>query len=219
MWTWLTQTDAGLATRIAVGLVVFACLGIVDFRRNGTKATRWREYLFLFFCVAVAMLYGMINDLITSSISWEYFYYGKGLSEPLGPAPPDPLQLHLAAMIVGMESTWSAGLLVGVVLLIANNPFRNYPRLSFAQLQRMLIPIAGVTILMATALGFAGYFELLTPLVDDFHSMLRQNEMRPHHFMAVFGIHLGGYVGGGIGLLIATAIIVARRRAVSDSSS
>src|SRR5437762_121034 len=107
MWTWLTQTDAGLAVRIAAGVLIFTSLALVDLRRNGPGATRWREYLFLLFCVTAAMFYGIANDLITSSISWEYFAYGKGLADTLGNSP-DPLKLHLAAMVIGMKATWTA---------------------------------------------------------------------------------------------------------------
>ena len=207
VWNWLTQTNTGLAVRITAGVVIFASLAIVDFRKNGAHATRWREYLFLLLCVAVAMVYGIINDLITSSISWEYFYYGKGLSETLGDPPPDPLKLHLAATVVGMKATWTAGLLIGAVLLIANNPSRNRRSLPFTFLFRMLVLIGILTVLTAAVLGLIGSFGWLAHFSDDFTAMLRRDEMRPHRFIAVFGIHFGGYVGGLVGLIAAVLSI------------
>ena len=60
--------------RITFGLLVLAALAILDWYQKGPAATRWREYLFLLLCVAVAMAYGIANDQITSRISWEYFY-------------------------------------------------------------------------------------------------------------------------------------------------
>ena len=38
---------------------------------------------------------------------------------------------------------------------------------------------------------------------EDFIAMVRRDEMRPYRFMAVFGIHLGGYIGGMLGTIIA----------------
>src|SRR4051794_25441713 len=122
-WTWLIHSTAGLFARIAAGIAIFAGLAIVDWRKHGSKATRWREYAFLVTGVIVAMLYGVVNGQITCTISWEYFYYGKELAAELGPTtPPDSPRLHLAAAIVGMKATWSAGLLIGVAILLANNP-------------------------------------------------------------------------------------------------
>src|SRR5690242_9831290 len=114
-WDWWVKSDEGLATRVAIGCSIFVVLALVDFARNGRRAARWREYLFLVFAVALAMGYGAVNDAVASRISWEYFYYGKGLSDQLGPrVPPDPAALRWAAVGVGLRATWSAGLIAGV---------------------------------------------------------------------------------------------------------
>src|SRR4051812_27767308 len=128
-WTWLIHSTPGLLTRIAAGVAIFAALAIHDLHKNRNRATRWREYAFLLICVLAAMTYGVINDQITSAISWEYFYYGKDLAAELGPAtPPDPRALHLAAAVVGIKATWSAGLLIGVAILLSNNPSKSLPQ-------------------------------------------------------------------------------------------
>src|SRR5437868_15408094 len=130
MWTWWTNSTAGLWARIAIGVLIFAALAWWDYRRNRDQATRWREYLVLVACTLGAMAYGIVNDQITSTISWEYFYYGKDLADTLGPhLPPDSIKLHLAAALVGIQATWSAGLIIGVALLVANNPSKTLPRL------------------------------------------------------------------------------------------
>src|SRR5579859_1599925 len=139
-WDWWLRTDAGLLTRVAIGCSIFAMLAIIDFARHGRRATRWREYLFLVLAVAMAMIYGTANDAVASQISWEYFYYGKGLSDQLGPqVPPDPVALRSAAIGVGLRATWSAGLIVGVALLIANNPRRGRSRLNYRTLVIVLL--------------------------------------------------------------------------------
>src|SRR5947209_8779648 len=128
---WLTS-DAAMGIRVTIGVAIFAILAVTDYRRRRSAATRWREYLFLCGAVAVALFYGVINDRITSSISWEYFYYGKGLDERLGPqTPPARAALHREACKIAAKASWSAGLIVGVLLLLANNPRNARPQLSY----------------------------------------------------------------------------------------
>jgi hypothetical protein len=218
---WL-KSDVGLATRIAAGVLIFAALAAVDLRRRGHEATRWRENLFLLLCVGVALLYGAANDQITSTISWEYFYYGKELDRVLGPnTPPDPVRLHLHAALVGMKATWSAGLIVGVALLLANNPRRHRPQLSYATLARVLAMIFAITACCGIIGGLLGYFGGLTWVSTDFVEMTRTNIFRPRRFIATWGVHLGGYVGGLVGIIVGVIRIKQMRRAGMpiDSSS
>ncbi len=90
-WHRWFQTDGGLLARVGIGTCVFAALAIHDLYRNGRNARRWREYAYLVFAGLMGIAYGAANDLITASVSWEYFYYGQGLFDLLGPkVPPDP---------------------------------------------------------------------------------------------------------------------------------
>jgi hypothetical protein len=73
---WLIHTDGGLLTRILAGTAIFAVLALIDLRKNGRSATRWREYSVLLIAVLAALVYGAINDQITVTISPEYFLYG-----------------------------------------------------------------------------------------------------------------------------------------------
>lgn len=212
-WNWLLFTDRGLAVRIAGGVAIFAALAISDWQQNRAAATRWREYSFLLACVFLAMVYGLINNVLTSAISWEYFYYGKDLAAQLGPQiPPDPLKLHLAAALIGMKATWSAGLLIGVALLLANNPSKHFGRLRNRSLLRSVPPVLLLTLVFAAAGALAGHFALPALWNSEFAQMLRNDEMRPRRFMLAYGIHLGGYIGGLIGMLAAVWRILRRRR-------
>jgi hypothetical protein len=199
--------------RITVGIVILAALAIWDFVDKGREATRWKEYAFLAFCVVVAVVYGMGNDLITSRISWEYFYYGKELSPILGAdVPPDPGKLSLQAIRIGAAATWWAGLIVGAAILIANNPSRRGLRLSYKRLAMRLPVVVGITILWAIILGFAGANYDLNWISADFQTLAETNLCRPHRYMAVYGIHLGGYIGGALAAVYAVASIVRERR-------
>jgi len=220
MWTWWTNTMAGLWTRIAVGVLIFLALAAWDYRRNRDQATRWREYLVLLACTLAAMAYGIANDQITSTLSWEYFYYGKDLAEKLGPQiPPDVVKLHLAAALVGIEATWSAGLIIGVALLLANNPSKTIPRLSNITLVNQLPLIFLITAATAAIGAWLGYTARLTRFHEDFEWMTSANQWRPRRFMAVYGIHLGGYIGALLGILTAVTIIRCRRRKIPAVSS
>jgi len=213
VWHWLTQTNSGLATRIAIGAAIFFILAVIDLKKNGARATRWREYLFLLACVAFALVYGIVNDLITSTISWEYFSFGKGLwPDVLPDLPPNPLRLHIAACVVGIKATWTVGLIIGAALLLANNPRKNRPQLPITTLAKMLPMIAVITVAFAMILGLAGYSGLIAKFSDDFAQMLRHDEMRPRRFIAVFGIHLGGYMGGLIGIITSVFIVLHQRK-------
>jgi hypothetical protein len=215
MFHWLTRTDSGLLLRVAVGVAVFTVLAIADLQRAGRAgraATRWREYAFLLVCVAAAVAYGVVNDQITSSISWEYFYYGKELDQVLGPAvPPDGRALHLQAAKIGAEATWSAGLIFGVVLLFANNPRPGLPRLSNRELLRQLPVIAIMAALCGAIMGWLGYNGSLVQLQSEFAGMVSDNLYHPHRFMCAWGVHLGGYMGGAIGTILSASRVIRLR--------
>ncbi len=206
-----------ITVRILIGTAIFALLAIVDLRQRGKQATRWREYLFLILCVATALLYGIFNDQITSSISWEYFYFGKDLARKLGPqTPPDALALHWQAAQIGMMATWTAGLIAGAAMLIANNPGA-LPRLSYARLAARLPAFVLITAAFGVLFGLAGRYYLLNWISEDFRGLVTENMWRPRHFMAVFGIHLGGYVGGIIGVFYCIWSIRRERRFIFDA--
>ncbi|MDP9173296.1 MAG: hypothetical protein M3O30_05460 [Planctomycetota bacterium] len=202
--------------RIFAGIVIFTILATTDLIKNGRNATRWREYCFLLLCVAVAIAYGIFNDQITSRISWEYFYYGKELAPIIGPqTPPDAAALSWQAARIGASATWWAGLLVGATMLIANNPSRRLPQLSYANLGATLTRMIGIEIICALLLGAAGYRFLLNWMSADFTEMAASGLWRPRHFLAVYGIHLGGYVGGVLGMVYAVVSIRRRRQTLA----
>jgi len=200
-WKWLVDTDAGLLTRIGIGAMIFLALALTDLRRHGPRATRWREYLFLLAVVVVAMAYGAVNDLITSRISWEYFYYFKDLMKTLGATtPPDPTALTWGAAKIGVAASWSAGLIVAVAMLLANNPRPGLPQLPYLKMFPLLANILLCCLACALVLGEAGYMGWLAKTSSDFRELVLHDEFRPYRFMAVYGIHLGAYVGGAIGM-------------------
>ena len=213
-WQWWLHSDAGLVARVSIGVAILAALAGWDLHRRGARATRWREYLFLVACVALALLYGVVNDQVTTTISWEYFAYGKGVVEALPLSePPNSSAFRWEAAKIGLKTTWTAGLIVGVALLLANNPRRDRRgRLTFGQLFRLVPVVFAVVILSALCLGVAGYFGAFAWTSQDFREMLRHDQWRPRRFMAVYGAHLGAYAGGVLGTFIAVVRVIRIRR-------
>lgn len=213
-WRWLIS-DRSLPVRIAIGAAIFAVLAILDYRENGKQATRWREYAFLLVCVACALFYGIANDLITSRISVEYFLFGKGVAERVsGEAAADPDahrgELDLQAIRIGALATWSAGLIAGAAMLVTNT-LSARPRLRMRAMLHYIPLIGLLAIAGAVLLGWVGSTGFYTRFSRDFATMVAGDEMRPFRFMAVFGIHLGGYLGALVGLVIACVKIWMRR--------
>jgi hypothetical protein len=216
-WRWAIS-DASLPWRIAVGVGILAALAILELARKGREARRWREYAFLTVVVAIALVYGAVNDQITSRISWEYFYYGKELAQVLGDrVPPESAKLSWDAAKVGMKATWTVGLLIGVALLMANNPNRRSRQLSYRSLIGIALGVIVSAVAGALAFGWAGSRGWLAATSVDFREMVRRNEMRPYRFMTAYGVHLGGYIGGFIGA--AWAIVKVRRRRRNSSAA
>ena len=212
-WKWRLVSDAGLAARIGIGAAIFAALAAVDLWRNGRRATRWREYLFLVVAVGLAMAYGFVNDFVASGISWEYFYYGKGLDGMLGPqVPPDSGALRWAACGVGLRATWSAGLIAGVAVLVANNPRRDRRQLAYRQLLILLPAIFAGAAVVAGIGAWCGANGCLAWTKTDIAAIVREDLFRPRRFMCVYGMNLGGYVGGLMGTVAAVIRIRRMRR-------
>ena len=82
-WMWMLS-DRSLPIRIAIGLAIFAALATADIWKNGDRATRWREYLFLAICVGFAITYGIANDLIPKFEERFKHHWLAGMRSKLG---------------------------------------------------------------------------------------------------------------------------------------
>jgi hypothetical protein len=176
-----------------------------DWRRHGAAARRWREYLFLIACSVLAMIYAVINDQITSRISWEYFYYGKDLWRELGPAtPPAAASLSWGAAKVGLAAGWWVGLLMGAALLMANNPrIDRLGRVTESMPLPRLFKFAGfavaAAIVLSILLGYAGYLGWLNLFDSDLGDLWAHDLWHPRRFTCCWGVHLGAYIGALLG--------------------
>ena len=218
MWHWLLHTPAGQWTRIAIGVAIFIVFAIVDLKKKGEHATRWKEYTFVLMAVLVAILYGVLNDQVTSTICWEYFYYGKEIHKVVGPeTPPAEWPFRWEVAKVGVAATWSMGLILGVALLIANNPRKKLPQFTYRTLFLCVLGILVFTACSGMVGGWLGYHGFFNNASEDFRDMVRANVFRPQHFLCTWGVHMGDYLGGIVGTILCCVWIQMRRKKLAKS--
>jgi hypothetical protein len=102
-------------------------------------------------------------------------------------------------------------------MLVANNPARRGPPLPYLRLIARLWHVLVFAVVTSLILALAGYKFLLNSFSPDFQNLAAANLWRPHHFMAVYGIHLGGYVGGALGAIYSFLSILHERKAKSQN--
>ncbi len=189
--------------RLLALLLFLAMRTGVDLAIHRRGATKWREYAFLLFCGGLGAAFGLAVDQLTVRLSPDYFVLAKGLRA--GPElPAQVLELSLHAGCV-------AGLLLGGVLLIANNPRPGLAQLGARQLAGYcLYPLAAaltVPLLSAPVLFLLDPLDASTLLADDLG--LAATEA----FRWVWGIHAGVYLGAVLGAIAACVRIRRARRA------
>jgi hypothetical protein len=152
-----------------------------------------RQGLYLiWFCILVAVVYGILHDQVTARVCVEYFTVGH---PPLF-STDNPTALALGWGILG---TWWVGLLLGVPLaLAARAGYR--PKLTtrdFVRPAALLLICMGATALVAGAGGYLaarrGWVWLLEPLA------LRVPADKHAAFLADVWAHLASYLSGALG--------------------
>lgn len=194
--------------RIALLVLLMSVIAAIDWQRNRQNATKWKEYGFIIVSGIVGTTFGLFNDLITSSISPEYFIFGKGL------ASGD--RLPLRAGVLGMKAGFSAGAIAGAICLYAGTRACSCPPLNC----RRLLPFLRRPVILAivTAFVLALSFRRYDPFVFsvELDGILDRQQIR--RFLLVWWIHVGLYAG----LLVSVVWIVVdvsrlRRRHMPDA--
>jgi hypothetical protein len=183
------------AARVGILLALLILVAGVERLVRGHAASRWKEYLFLVAAGTVGAGYGVLNDLVTHSISPEYFSLGK--------------QVHSLGGVVelGAMAGFSAGAVGACLLLYANNPRPDRARLAQARLARF----AAIPLLLAFLGSLAGFL-VGTPesLVRNLYPEL--GDPAAGSFGTVWAIHIGLYVGLLVGVAIAITGVARARR-------
>ncbi len=171
--------------RVALLVALMLIVSLAELYRKRTQATKFREYGFILLTGALGAGIGSVNDLITSTISPEYFTLGKGLDE--GPG------LRLQAMFFGMQEGFSAGVIGGAVCLFAARRKPAHSSVRFSKLFGMLwMPVAG-------AILGGGAFPVCFSKFDPAKFNAQLNTLLDaegiSRFRLVWWIHLGLYAG------------------------
>ena len=195
--------DVTFPYRVAVGVGIFAALGIWDYIRHPDNPKRLKEYLFLFGMTLAAMAYGVAHDFVTYSLSRDYYVLGKGIESAAN-------GFNLDVVKLAMKATWSCGLIGAALLLIANNPDRLKRQLPY----RTLLKYAAIPLLcsmVAEGVGGAIFCIKAMPLAAGL-GWTAVLEVTDEGFFAVWGMHLGAYAGAALGVLMAAVLVVRQKR-------
>ena len=186
--------------RITALVVLMAVVAGVELWYRCGRATRWKEYLFILLAGCVAAVFGSLIDLITSSISPDYFIFGKGL-------PADGIRWH--AMALGLKAGFSAGGVAGALCVFVGmlkSAKANISVQTIAMLSWRPFLTAGLSAVMGPLVwGWFGFDPL--GFVDQLGGPLGPD--RVARFLTVWHIHLGVYLGLAVGVVW---MIVAIRR-------
>lgn len=199
----------GFGPRLGLLLLLLVVAAAGDRWRHGAEARRWREYLLLLLFGGLGAVFGLASDQVTSRLSPDYFIHGKGLD-----AGPD---LGRQVVVLSLQAGLVAGLVLGGVLLLANDPRPDRPGLPAAALVRLAAWPAALAALLAPvgflalgALDPLGLDRELRGLVDDPAARAR--------FVQVWGAHAGLYAGGLLGVVVAAVLVRRRRPRVAPAS-
>jgi hypothetical protein len=185
--------------RVVLLLGLMSAVAAVDFWRRGQKATRPREYGFVWIAGILGGIIGFANDCVTSSISPDYFILAKGLE-----AGND---LRWRAGIYGFKAGLSAGIVGGALCLVVRARRSGFSKEQARRLLRMLwMPVAGALVLGIALPILAGGFDPIG-LAAKLDSLLNAEQLV--RFRKVWWIHTGLYAGLAVGLV---AIMLRQRR-------
>ncbi|MDF4220989.1 hypothetical protein PXC01_05270 [Maribacter sp. M208] len=163
-------------------------------------------FLFIFLTVLLAGLYGIIHNQVTFSISSEYYTHFKFIQNDLPEYFTQPARL--GASIIGWNSTWWIGLIIGFILgllWIWNDILTTKDKF------KALLTVC-ITAIMFGFIGFLiayfqwqpkRYYEVINlPNYGKINDDSLQIMTSPYAFLRAETIHNFSYLGGLIGLLI-----------------
>lgn len=185
--------DPTFVYRLAFGLAVLGVLGIRDLVRNPDNPKRLKEYAFLFGVTLVVMGYGLAHDAVTFAISPRYYREEKLLAV---------VDFFPDVAVLALQASWTAGLGVGLAILVANNPSKRAPQLPYKRLAWfLLLPLTCSPLVAATFGGLA--------------RLVWQFDLKS----TVHLIHIGTYAGAIVGTVAAALAIRRARYAATASAS
>ena len=202
--------NSTLPYRIAFAVCFFAALGLRDWIKNPENPTRLREYLFLVVSLLLGVIYGIVHDHVTATLSAEYFLYAKGLEA-------DPRSFRTSVTWLAIKATYGPAVFIGALMLIANNPSPKKPQLPYPHLLRLCVyPVVGAPCCAVIGGIVASMFGANTWLADA--ALAYTPKERVPQFLAVWGIHSGSYAGATLGTVLAIVNVGRGRKRLLTAS-
>ena len=198
----MVSDDVTFPYRVALGLCFFGALGAWDLRRNPSNPRRLKEYAFLFGVALATMLYALAHDAVTFALGDEYFRVVKGL---------ESRHFDLAVAGLALKAGWTAGLVIGLVFVVANNPSKRWRQLSYRDLTRQLAWPLLSSPFAALLLGLWAHARPDAWIDALDIAWLRADSLAD--VVRVWAVHIGSYLGAIAGLLVASIHILRQRRA------
>lgn len=187
-----------------LALAAFVCLALLyDRLKPPEKQYRQGEYFFLLVVGAFGAVFGVLIDMITSSISPVYFSVGKGIAE--GPG------FRGAVIALGAQAGFCAGLVGAGILLVVNAQ-----RLGMDGLFQYMALSFACSAISAAVLGLLQHNLQLFRLAE-WDNLLAPATSRS--FKTVWCIHVGIYVGGLIGLVFSCIRARIKRRVAGPADA
>lgn len=176
------MNDASFVYRVMVGAFLLGVLAYLEWRKH-QRLSRLREYAFLFATAGVAVAYAVVHDIFTFALAPEYFFVLKNVAA-------DTFFPNVAWLAA--RAGWTAGLAIGLGLLIANNPGRR-DQMPYATLAwHIRFPLFWS---LAAAIGGGLYARTMMP--GALHGWGLEH---PRAVVTVWGAHIGSYAGALLGL-------------------
>jgi hypothetical protein len=158
--------------------------------------------------IVLAIVYGIIHDLITANVCVEYFTIGH----PKLIESESPVRL---ALLWGFIATWWVGLILGILIVLVSR-IGDRPRFELMDVIKPMLLLLGVMAIMAFVSGIFGFFAAkneLFYLTEPLASMIP--EERHHLFLSAAWAHGASYLTGFVGCGIVCFRIWRRRGEVN----
>ena len=116
--------------------------------------------------------------------------------------------LTIQAAILGAKAGFTAGIILGGVLLFAATAGHTHPRYDFRKLAGPIAYPLILAIVFGVLLGFAFRFLSGYSFMPEVEGLSGSESVA---FMTVWGIHVGLYLGAAVGLIVGALMILSRR--------
>lgn len=159
-------------------------------------------------CVAAAIVYGILHDLVTANLCVEYFsVFHPPIFHTNSP--------WLLALGWGVIATWWMGLFLGP-LIAAASLTGELPKLGWRDLVVPIVRLLLTSYACALVAGLIGFFVVkrIPSWIYTNYPRMNYAHLGPQgqrYFMAALSAHYASYVVNGIGAFVVCALTIRRR--------